>query len=82
MQKFLVIGCERSGTHRVKEFLYKNLKLKISIRNFNRKIYKGLLRRDIFLKKRKFYIFNPIINKKYENIKKKSFIKKKSTKHT
>ena len=77
MQKFLVIGCERSGTHRVKEFLYKNLKLKISIRNFNRKIYKGLLRRDIFLKKRKFYIFNPIINKKYENIKKKVLLKKK-----
>ncbi len=77
MQKFLIIGCERSGTHRIKEFLYKNLKLKISIRNINKKIYKGLLRRDIFLKKKKFYIFNPILDKKYENIKKEVLLKKK-----
>ncbi|WP_440650548.1 hypothetical protein [Candidatus Pelagibacter sp. HIMB1495] len=77
MQKFLIVGCERSGTHKVKEFIYNNLKIKIKIQSFEKKIYEGLLRRDIFLKKKNFYIFNPALDKKYETIKKKILLKKK-----
>lgn len=77
MQKFLIIGCERSGTHKVKEFLYKNLKIKIKIQNFKKKIYEGLLKGDIFLKKKNFYNFNPTLDKKYDLINKKLLLKKK-----
>ena len=79
MQKFLILGCERSGTHRVTDFIYKNLKIKFKIKNIkkNKNIYTGLLKEDNFLKKKKFYIFNPLLKKKYTTIQKKILLKKK-----
>ena len=73
LKNFLVIGSPRSGTHRVKEFIrynyYKNIKI-----NKNQRLD---ARKDIFLKKTFFYIFDPYIEKKYRLIKKKNLLKKR-----
>lgn len=78
MQNFIVIGNTRTGTHRISEFLYKNLKYKIKTEKQNKNIYIGLLRQDLFKKeKNKFYIFKPELNKKFILIEIKKLLKKK-----
>ena len=76
MKKFLIVGYTRSGTHRVKEYIYKNINTKIKFKSHNY-IYDGLIKKDIFLKKKKFYIFNPLKKNKYEVVKKQYLLKKK-----
>ena len=76
MQKFLILGCERSGTHRIADFLYKNLKVKFNIKKY-KNIYRGFLKEDTFIKKNKFYIFKPTLEQKFTAIQKKVLLKKK-----
>tara|TARA_B100000575_G_C23096838_1_gene632650 strand:- start:182 stop:874 length:693 start_codon:yes stop_codon:yes gene_type:complete len=78
MQNFIIIGNTRTGTHRIAEFLYKNLKYKIKTEKRNKNIYSGLLREDLFKKeKNKFYIFKPELDKKFTSIEIKKLLKKK-----
>ena len=76
MQKFLILGCERSGTHRIADFLYKNLKVKFNLKKY-KNIYRGFLKEDTFIKKNKFYIFKPTLEQKFTAIQKKVLLKKK-----
>jgi hypothetical protein len=71
-KNFLILGCPRSGTHRVKEFIRYNIKKKKTNKN-NHLIAQD----DIFLKKTFFYVHDPYIEKRYRFIKKKNLCKKR-----
>ena len=70
-KNFLILGCPRSGTHRVKEFIRHNISKKIN------KNCHLIAQDDIFLKKTVFYIFDPYVDKMYSFIKKKNLLKKR-----
>lgn len=76
MKKFVIIGFIRTGTHRVKEYIYKNLNIKVKFQS-HKYIYDGLMKKDIFLKKNKFFIFDPLKENKFKKVTKNHLLKKK-----
>ncbi len=76
MKKFIVLGFQRSGTHRIKEYLYKNIGKKKNTKRKVKDVYSGLLQKDIFFKNKNFYVFNPFLEKKFEIYSKKKLLKK------
>ena len=62
MKKFLIVGYTRSGTHRVKEYIYKNINTKIKFKYHNY-IYDGLIKKNIFVKKKKILYIQSIKEK-------------------